>query len=222
MERAVFRSGGPIALAGTDLHKRKIIRRGGAALREAFVSWDLAAWRKRDAESGEKTRAELFEEIILPHLNAAYNLARWLMRNEPDAQDAVQEAYLRAFRFFEGYRGGDAKAWLLAVVRNTCRSWQRRQNRELVPFDEAVHSEEGRSAEQGIAEQEKMGVLRSCIEGLTIDFREVLVMRELEEMSYQQIAEATGLALGTVMSRLSRARRRLEECAANRAAEAVR
>lgn len=222
MERAVFRGGGSIALAGTDLHKRKIIRRGGGALREAFVSWDLATWRKRDAESGEKTRAELFEEIILPHLNAAYNLARWLMRNEPDAQDAVQEAYLRAFRFFEGYRGGDAKAWLLAVVRNTCRSWQRRQNREFVPFDEAVHSGESRSAEQGVTEQEKMGVLRSCIEGLPIDFREVLVMRELEEMSYQQIAEATGLALGTVMSRLSRARRRLEECAANRAAEAVR
>lgn len=167
-----------------------------------------------------ESKRELFEEIILPHLDAAYNLARWLIRDPQDARDAVQESYLRAFRFFDGYRGGDGRAWLLAVVRNTCRSWHRRQNRDsgMVPFDEIEHStgSNGASQEQGMVDQERMGVLRTCIETLPVEFREVLVMRELEEMSYQEIAEATGLALGTVMSRLSRARKRLEECATNR------
>ena len=175
--------------------------------------------------SAPESKLALFEEIILPHLDAAYNLARWLMRNPQDAQDAVQESYLRAFRFFDGYRGGDGKAWLLAVVRNTCRSWHRRQNRDsgMVPFDEIEHSAGGNggSQEQGMVDQERMGVLRTCIETLPVEFREVLVMRELEEMSYQEIAEATGLALGTVMSRLSRARKRLEECAAKRSARAA-
>jgi RNA polymerase sigma-70 factor, ECF subfamily len=194
----------------------------------------LTIWSRRASEKtsveGTHARArsqlELFEEIILPHLNAAYNLARWLTRNDQDAQDVVQESYLRAFRFFDGYRGGDGKAWLLAVVRNTCRTWQRRQGREggAVPFDEIMHSGDGLvpDQEQGMADREKVGILRTCIELLPIDFREVLVMRELEEMSYQEIAEAMGLALGTVMSRLSRARKRLEECAASRTLEAAR
>ena len=195
--------------------------------RLAPLSWDLTIWPKRQAEkTSEPSKLALFEEIVLPHLDAAYNLARWLMRNPQDAQDAVQEACLRAFRFFDGYRGGDGKAWLLAVVRNTCRSWQRRQSREngAVPFDEVVHSERSRSAaqEQELFDREKIGLLRGCIESLPLDFREVLVMRELEEMSYQEIAEATNLPLGTVMSRLSRARRRLEECAAGRTMEAAR
>jgi RNA polymerase sigma-70 factor (ECF subfamily) len=163
----------------------------------------------------------LFQEIILPHLDAAHNLARWLTRNDVDAQDVVQESYLRAFRFFDSYKGGDSKAWLLAIVRNTSHTWRRRQNRETeaVPFDEAAHSGEGRAPnqEESLVRGEKIGVLKGCIEALPIDFREVLIMRELEEMSYQEIAEVTALPLGTVMSRLSRARKRLEECAANRA-----
>src|SRR5581483_8401497 len=162
------------------------------------------------------SQLDIFEEIVLPHLNAAYNLARWLTRNDQDAQDVVQESYLRALRFFDSYRGGDGKAWLLAVVRNTCRTWQRRQNRETgaVPFDEFVHSDDrpAHDQEQTLVESEKAGVLRKCIENLPVDFREVLIMRELEEMSYQEIADVTGLPLGTVMSRLSRARKRLEEC----------
>lgn len=195
------------------------------------LSWNLTLWPKRRAApaSSEAVRPqsqlELFEEIVLPHLDAAFNLARWLMRNDQDAQDVVQEAYLRAFRFFDGYRGGDAKAWLLAVVRNTCRTWQRRQVREsgAVPFDEAVHSgdEALPDQEQILVNREQVRALRHCIEKLPLDFREVLVMRELEEMSYQQIADALGLALGTVMSRLSRARKRLEECAAGRTLEAA-
>ncbi|HLK51595.1 MAG TPA: sigma-70 family RNA polymerase sigma factor [Bryobacteraceae bacterium] len=110
----------------------------GAAETSAPLSWELTIWRKDGsgkAEAGAKpatvqSRLELFEEIILPHLNAAYNLARWLTHNPQDAEDVVQEAYLRAFRFFDGYRGADGKSWLLAIVRNTCRSWQRRQSRD--------------------------------------------------------------------------------------------
>ena len=171
-------------------------------------------------------RVEAFEEIVMPHLNAAHNLARWLMGNDADAQDVVQEAYLRAFRFFDGYRGGDGKAWLLEVVRNTSRTWRRRQARDAgaVPFDEAAHSggAEAASPEEAAVGRERMAALRGCMERLPLDFREVLVMRELEEMSYREIAAATGLAMGTVMSRLARARKRLEDCAAKPAVETAR
>ena len=166
------------------------------------------------------SRREIFEEIMLPHLDAAHNLARWLTSNDQDAEDLVQEAYLRAFRFFDGYRGGDGKAWLLEIVRNTCRTWQRRQARGSgsVPFDERTHSGESAAPgpEETLAGRENLSVLQGCIEALPLEFREVLVLRELEEMSYREITAVTGLAIGTVMSRLSRARKRLEECAARR------
>ena len=166
--------------------------------------------------TGESTKLQLFEETILPHLNAAYNLARWLTRNEHDAQDVVQEAYLRAFRFFDGFRGGDGKAWLLAVVRNTCHTCRRHEKRGLndEPFDEASHSSNLQAAttETKLVDAAQMTALRGCIEALPAEFREVLVMRELEEMSYREISEAASLPVGTVMSRLSRARKRLEEC----------
>jgi RNA polymerase sigma-70 factor (ECF subfamily) len=218
----------------TRLHKSKIeyaelmiqpVRRDAGS--SAPVSLDLTIWPKRRAEkasvdeTGSRPQSQLglFEELILPHLDAAYNLARWLTRNDQDAQDVVQDSYLRAFRFFDGYRGGDGKAWLLAIVRNTCRTWRLRQNRESgsVPFEETAHSGGGLAPdqEQGMVDRERAAVLRTCIEMLPMDFREVLVMRELEEMSYQEIADALGVALGTVMSRLSRARKRLEECAAS-------
>ena len=222
-------------------HKSKIEHAGPSVQRvrrdagsPTPVSWDLPIWPKRrvrktsidGTHSRPQSQLELFEEIILPHLDAAYNLARWLTRNDQDAQDVVQESYLRAFRFFDGYRGGDGKAWLLAVVRNTCRTWQAGQNRERAaePFDEVAHSGNGFAPdqEQSMVDRERMVVLRSCIEALPIDFREVLVMRELEEMSYQEIAGTLGVALGTVMSRLSRARKRLEECATNRVLEVAR
>jgi len=173
--------------------------------------------RASNAEIDEASRLKLFEEIILPHLNAAYNLARWLTRNEDDAQDVVQEAYLRAFRFFDGYKGGDGKSWLLAVVRNTCFTWLRHEQREMTnePFDETAHSSnrQASSQEEKLVDASEMTVLRNCIEMLPLDFREVLVMRELEEMSYRQISAITCLPIGTVMSRLSRARKRLGECA---------
>jgi RNA polymerase sigma-70 factor (ECF subfamily) len=174
-----------------------------------------------------ESKLRLFEEVILPHLNAAYNLARWLTRNEDDAQDVVQEAYLRAFRFFDGYHGGDGRSWVLEIVRNTCFTWLRREKRNLTTavFDEAAHTLRVSSVhrpnqEEALIEDAKRTILRDCIEGLPDEFREVIVMRELEEMSYRQIAEATRLAAGTVMSRLSRARKRLEDCAGGRKQEA--
>ena len=157
----------------------------------------------------------LFEQTIVPHLNAAHNLARWLTRNEHDAEDIVQEAYLRAFRFFDGFRGGDGRAWLLAVVRNTCLTWRRREKEVTkVPFEEETHgSREGVvTAEGKLVEEAKFERLRHCIELLPIEYREVLIMREMEEMSYRDIAEVASLPLGTVMSRLSRARNRLQDC----------
>ena len=163
-----------------------------------------------------RTKLEMFEEVILPHLNAAHNLARWLTRNEQDAQDVVQESYLRALRFFDGYKGGDGKSWLLAVVRDTYFAWRRHEKRSSNdPFDEATHSANVHelNQEDSLVEASKMRVLRDCIEMLPPGFREVIVMRELEEMSYRQISDAACLPVGTVMSRLSRARKRLEECA---------
>jgi RNA polymerase sigma-70 factor (ECF subfamily) len=185
-------------------------------------------WRRHDdrESTGSPSRIKLFEEIMLPHLDSAYNLARWLAHNEHDAQDVAQEAYLRAFRFFDSYKGGDGKAWLLEIVRNTWRTWLRRHSRTATaePFDEAAHSREvhAPNPEETLAGEQRVGLLRRCIEMLPIPFREVLVMRELEEMSYREIGEATGLAPGTVMSRLSRARKRLEDCAAMHITEAAR
>jgi RNA polymerase sigma-70 factor (ECF subfamily) len=161
----------------------------------------------------------LFEQMMVPHLDAAYNLARWLARNEQDAEDVVQEAYLRAFRFFDSFKGGDGKAWLLAVVRNTCLTWRRREHGMVkVPFDEEVHRSARHvpTAESVLLEEANLGGLRDCLEALPDEFRGVLVMRELEEMPYKEIAEVTSLPIGTVMSRLSRARRRLQDCVAGR------
>jgi RNA polymerase sigma factor (sigma-70 family) len=172
-----------------------------------------------------ESKLRLFEEGILPHLNAAFNLARWLTRNEQDAQDVVQEAYLRAFRFFDGYHGGDGRSWMLEIVRNTCFTWLRREKRNLTAvFDETAHTSRAPgpqrlNQEDALVEAAKRTILQDCIEGLPEEFREVIVMRELEEMSYRQIGEATGLAAGTVMSRLSRARKRLEDCASRRSQE---
>jgi RNA polymerase sigma factor (sigma-70 family) len=167
-------------------------------------------------------KQSFFEKAMLPHLDAAYNLARWLTRNEDDAQDVVQEAYLRAFRFFDGFRGGDGRAWLLAVVRNTALTWLRRE-RELshVSFDEEIHApgSEAATVETKLVEGAKLAELRDCLDLLPVVFRELVVMREMEEMPYRDIAEAVSVPIGTVMSRLSRARRRLQDCLAARMKE---
>ena len=153
-----------------------------------------------------------FEETILPHLNAAYNLARWLTRDGADAEDVVQEAYLRAFKFFEGFHGGDSRAWVLKIVRNTCYTWlQKNRAHEIATeFDEELHSGEKRDAETVMIGNIDTKLLQSMINELPVEFREIFILREMEGMSYKEIAAIAELPLGTVMSRLARARRRLQ------------
>jgi RNA polymerase sigma-70 factor (ECF subfamily) len=165
----------------------------------------------------ETPKRERFEQTVLPHLDAAYSLARWLTRNDQDAQDVTQESCLRAFRFFDGYQGGNMRAWFLTIVRNTCYTWLH-QNRAPggsdEVFDEEIHSTDesgGASPEiQALAGADKE-MLRRALEELPEVFREVLVLRELEGMSYKEIADVSSVSLGTVMSRLARARTRLRQ-----------
>jgi RNA polymerase sigma-70 factor, ECF subfamily len=156
-----------------------------------------------------------FEELVLPHLDAAYNLARWLTRNTHDADDVVQEAYLRAFRFFGGFHGGDARTWLLKIVRNTCYTWlhKNRVQQTAAPFDEQVHTDiaESRNPETLLLRKAAGQSLNRALEELPTAFREVLVLLEVEGLSYKEIAEVLGIPIGTVMSRLARARHRLRE-----------
>ena len=161
-------------------------------------------------------RRERFEQTVLPHLDAACSLARWLTRNDQDAQDVTQEACLRAFRFFDGYQGGNMRAWFLTIVRNTCYTWlhQNRAPHSAEVFDEEIHSEESSGSAdpeiQALASADKE-TLRRALEELPDVFREALVLRELEGMSYKEIADVTSVSLGTVMSRLARARTRLRQ-----------
>jgi RNA polymerase sigma factor (sigma-70 family) len=161
-------------------------------------------------------RARQFETIALPHLDAAYNLARWLLRNEQAADDVVQEAYLRALRYFGSFHGDNAKPWLLGIVRNACFTWlqDNRGGEQMLEFDEERDSGEQdlapeRSAdnpEQLLSRKQDSVALNAAIAGLPGAFREVLILRELEELSYDDIARIVGIPSGTVMSRLSRAR----------------
>jgi RNA polymerase sigma factor (sigma-70 family) len=164
-----------------------------------------------------------FEQIVLPHLGDAYTVARYLVRDEHDAEDLVQEAVLRALRHFDGYRDGDARAWLLTIVRNCCLTWHRRQrgSRETVPFAEPAVALVVDSAEtdaRAIAGSDRDRVARA-VESLPIEFREVIVLRELEDLSYKEISTITGVPIGTVMSRLARARKRLAATLGHRARE---
>jgi RNA polymerase sigma factor (sigma-70 family) len=155
-----------------------------------------------------------FEQAIMPHLDGAYNLARWLTRDENEAADAVQDACLRALRFIGGFRGGDGRAWLLAIVRNTCYSrFKRGAGREQESeFDDETHSPDSDMANPEILLERSRDseTLRHALEELPEKFREVIVMRELEGMGYKEIAEVAGVPIGTMMSRLARARHRLQ------------
>jgi len=150
----------------------------------------------------------------LPHLDAAYNLARWLMRNEDEAADAVQEACLRALRFIGGFRGGDGRVWLLAIVRNTCYSRLKRGRirENETEFDDEIHSLEIETAnpETLLERSRDNEAIRQALEELPEELREIVVMRELDGMAYKEIAEIAGVPIGTVMSRLARARKRLQ------------
>jgi RNA polymerase sigma-70 factor (ECF subfamily) len=153
-----------------------------------------------------------FEQAVLPHLGAAYNLARWLTRNAHDADDVVQEAYLRAYQFFESFHGGDGRAWLLRIVRNTCYTWLERNRRRepQLPLEETPHST-GSAPEAALQAEEDRELLRRALTQLPDEFREAIVLRELEGLSYKEIAAITGVPMGTVMSRLARARERLQQ-----------
>ncbi len=159
----------------------------------------------------EQSDVARFEQAVLPHLDAAYNLARWLTRNDTDAADVVQEAFLRALKFFGGFRGGDTRAWLLTIVRNACYTWLRRNrvNELATPFDEETHSVESDDPETILLEGADREMLRQALEALPVEFREVVILRELEGLSYKEIAGVADVPVGTVMSRLARARKRL-------------
>jgi RNA polymerase sigma factor (sigma-70 family) len=154
-----------------------------------------------------------FEHAVLPHLAAAYNLARWLTRDEQDAQDVVQEAYVRAWTFFDRFHGEDGRAWLLTIVRHTGYTWLQRHRRQEIStaFDEEQHSgeREDSNPETLLLQQANQQLLREALEALPVEYREVIVLRELEGLSYKEIAGIADLPLGTVMSRLARARQRL-------------
>jgi RNA polymerase sigma-70 factor (ECF subfamily) len=156
-----------------------------------------------------------FEQAVLPHLDAAYNLARWMTRNQQDAEDVVQEAYLRAFRFFPAFRGGDPRAWLMKIVRNTCYTWLQvnRPLQNAAEFDENLFPPQSRALdpEELALQNNCAGLLRKALEKLPSNSREVLILRELEGMSYREIADITGVPVGTVMSGLSRARGHLRQ-----------
>ena len=146
-------------------------------------------------------------------MDAAYNLARWLMRNEHDAEDMLQEAYLRAFKFFQGFRGVDGRAWLLTIVRNTCYTWleQNRAHELKTVFDEEIHSLDSDISNPATLALQTADhqILRTALNDLPIEFREIVVLRDLEGFSYKEIAEIANIPTGTVMSRLARARERL-------------
>ena len=154
-----------------------------------------------------------FDEIVLPHLDAAYTLARYLVRNEHDAQDVVQEAALRAFRHLDALRDGDARAWLLAIVRNCCYSWHKRHRADRATVsltdDLELPGDGGRPTDALAIERSEHERARAAVDALPVELREIIVLRELEEMSYREISDVVGIPMGTVMSRLARARARL-------------
>jgi RNA polymerase sigma-70 factor, ECF subfamily len=162
----------------------------------------------------ESSRLSEFERQVLPHLDAAYNLARFLMRNDQDAEDVVQEAALRAFRFFEGFRGENSRAWFLRIVRNTSFTALKRHraDEDNVVFDEELHGGQIPPMNAGAAldRAQDRQTVRAAIEQLPLEFREAITLRELEGCSYKEIADIAGVPIGTIMSRLARARRQLQ------------
>jgi RNA polymerase sigma-70 factor, ECF subfamily len=153
-----------------------------------------------------------FEQYCLPHLDAAYNLARWLVGRDQDAQDIVQEAYIRALKGFKGFRGGNARAWLLAIVRNAAYTWLKKRARQsyMVPFDPTFHDGTTGDPPSESTYEKRVQQLDEALNRLPFEMREILVLRELEGWSYKQLASTLRVPSGTVMSRLNRARQRLQ------------
>jgi len=161
-----------------------------------------------------------FENAMLPHLDAAYNLAKWLLRNEQDAQDVVQEAYLRAFKSFGGFRGSNGRAWLLTIVRNTSYTLLKKNHAVdlTTTFDEKIHgtSDEAFSPATILERSDNAELIKQAMDELPAEFREILTLRHQEGLSYKEIADVAQIPPGTVMSRLARARGKLKECLATR------
>lgn len=155
---------------------------------------------------------ERLECVVLPHLDAAYTLARWLTKNEDDASDVVQDACLRALRFAAGFKGVNSRAWFLSIVRNTAYTWLKARHSselELLPDDAQIPSG-GPGPDEAVLQALDLGELRAAIEELPAEFREVIVLREIQELSYDDVAKIAGIPIGTVMSRLARGRARLQ------------
>src|SRR5436305_3556452 len=177
---------------------------------------------KKQEEPDQSPKEELmsFEAAMLPHLDAAHNLARWLLRNEQDAQDVVQESYLRAFRSFSGFHGTNGRAWLLTIVRNTSYTLLKK-NRAVdftTPFDEEIHAAGHESASPAtiLEHSEDADLITEAMDALPAEFREIVVLRHQEGLSYKEIADIVQIPPGTVMSRLARARAKLKEYLAAR------
>jgi RNA polymerase sigma-70 factor (ECF subfamily) len=170
--------------------------------------------KKRQEQAKEELTS--FEEAMLPHLDAAHNLAKWLLRNEQDAQDVVQEAYLRAFRAFSGFRGTNGRAWLLTIVRNTSYTLLKKSHAVdlTTSFDEEIHATEHQSVNPAtvLEHSEDAQLIREAMDELPEEFREILILRHQEDLSYKEIADIAQIPSGTVMSRLARARAKLKEC----------
>lgn len=171
----------------------------------------------KESEQNHAQKAELtsFEDVMLPHLDAAHNLARWLLRNEQDAQDVVQEAYLRAFKSFGGFHGSNGRAWLLTIVRNTSYTLLKKNKAVdlTTTFDEELHAsgQESVSPETILERSEDATLIKEAMDELPAEFREILTLRHQEGLSYKEIADIAQIPPGTVMSRLARARAKLKE-----------
>lgn len=159
-----------------------------------------------------EAEVERFERIIMPHLDDAYTLARYLVRDDHAAQDVVQDAALKALRYFDGYNGGDARAWLLSIVRNVSFTWRKSSHidRESVNIADLAMTDDYETDAAAIADSERKRII-NAIESLPDEFREIVVLREVEELSYKEISTIVGVPIGTVMSRLARARKRLSQ-----------
>jgi len=163
-----------------------------------------------------------FDQAVLPHLDAAYNLAWWLTRNNQDAEDVTQEACLRAFKYWKGFSGRDSRSWLLAIVRNTFYSWLRQRSDQPVLTEDGEMDDTAGSSpdpESALIRNIDRNMLRAALEDLAVEFREAIVLREMEGLSYKEIADIAGIPIGTVMSRLARARKQLQIYLAKTASE---
>jgi RNA polymerase sigma factor (sigma-70 family) len=182
--------------------------------RAKVVKFAVIQGNEREGAAQEHELAS-FEAVMLPHMDAAHNLARWLLRNEQDAQDVVQEAYLRAFKSFSGFHGSNGRAWLLTIVRNTSYTLLKKNRTAdlTTTFDEEIHAtgQESVSAATILEHAEDAELIKNAMNKLPAEFREILTLRHQEELSYQEIGEILKIPTGTVMSRLARARAKLRE-----------